>query len=322
MVRLVRAHLDARGWGRRGAGTGFTYVDEQGARIRDEDVVERLRALAVPPAWRDVWFSPNPRSHILATGTDGAGRRQYIYHPAWIEAQGAAKFARLPGLATALPQARARVRRDLRSDPGSRGRALAAGFRLVDTVGIRVGDARHTAVTGHRGLTTLAVSHATVAAETVTLDFPGKSGLHWHVSTTDHDLAVAVRSLTRGRSARARLLAHRDGRRWIPVRAAELNAYVRDVTGTDATTKDLRTLLGSATAARELARAGALDDPREQERAIRAAIVATADVLGNTPAVARASYVDPRVLELFRRGRVADAGREPAAAYLDLVEEA
>lgn len=322
MVRLVRARLDAPGWGRRGAGTGFVFLDERGARIGDDEVVARLRALAVPPAWRDVWFSPNPRSHILATGFDGAGRRQYIYHPAWTEAQGAAKFARLPDLARALPQARTRVRRDLRAEPGSRERALATGFRLIDTVGIRVGDARHTAVTGHRGLTTLAVRHATISADTVTLDFPGKSGLHWHVSTTDGDLAVAVRSLTRGRSARARLLAHRVGRGWRPVRASELNAYVREVTETDATTKDLRTLLGSATAARELARTGVLEDPREQERAIRAAVVATADVLGNTPAVARASYVDPRVLELFRHGTVADANREPAAAYLALVEAA
>ena len=319
MARLVRADLRAPGWGRRGAGKGFFYVDSEGDRISDPETVTRLDGLAIPPAWTDVWIAPDPRSHVLVTGVDGAGRRQYIYHPAWIEAHDAEKFARLPDLAASLPRARRRVRRDLGAEPASRERALAVGFRLVDTVGIRVGDARHTVVPGHRGLTTLDVRHATVDADTVTLDFPGKSGMHWHVSATDHDLAVAVRSLQRDRSARARLVAYRDGRRWRPLRSAELNAYVREVTGTDATTKDLRTLLGSATAAHELALTGPVEDPRDQERAIRDAVRLTADVLGNTPAVARASYVDPLVLDAYRCGEVADAHREIAAAYLDLV---
>ena len=321
MPRLVRADLAPRAWGRRRAGTGFFYVDEEGRRISDADEVARLDALAVTPAWRDVRLAPDPRTHVLATGVDEAGRRQYVYHPAWVEARGAEKFARLVDLAAALPRARPRVRGDLRAAPGSRGRALAVGFRLVDTVGIRVGDARHTVVTGHRGLTTLDVRHASVAGDTVTLDFPGKGGIPWHVSAEDHDLAVAVRSLRRGRSGRARLVAHRDGRRWRPLRAAELNAYVREVTGVDATTKDLRTLLGSATAAHELALTGVLTDPRDQERAVRDAVRLTADVLGNTPAVARASYVDPRVLDAFRRGEIADPRREIAAAYLDLVRD-
>lgn len=319
-AKVVRADRSEPGWTRRRTGHGFAYLDQDGSPLPDDET-RRLAELAVPPAWEDVWFAPNPRSHILATGIDAAGRRQYIYHPDWIASQDRTKHERVLDLAAALPSARGRVTRDLHAAPGSMARALAVAVRLVDATYVRVGDDRHTATTGHRGLTTLLCRHVDVRGDEVTLDFRGKSAQQWHVSTRDHDLAVAVRSLRKGRSDRARFLAHHEQRAWTALHARDVNAYVREITGTTCTTKDFRTLHGSVVAAQELARAGWSPVQAERDRAVREAIVRTAERLGNTPAVARASYVDPIVLTLFHDGTVIDLRRDGVAAYLSLVRE-
>ena len=315
---LVRSDPSGPGWTRRRAGRGVVYLDEDGRRISDPDVVARLAALVVPPAWEHVWFAPDPRSHILATGIDAAGRRQYLYHPDWVAEHDRAKHERTLELAAALPRVRRRVSRDLRAAPGSLDRALAVAVRLVDSTYLRVGDERHTATTGNRGLTTLLCRHVSVQGDEVTLEFRGKSGQPWHTGTTGHDLAVAVRSLVDGRSPRARLLAWRDGRAWRPVRAAEVNRYVQAASGTSCTSKDFRTLHGSIIAARELARIGWSPVERERERAIRAAVVATSEALGNTPAVARSSYIDPAILDRYHAGTLIDLRRRGSTAYLAL----
>lgn len=316
---LVRARTSGPGWTRRRAGRGFVYLDEDGTRIDDPEVVERLKALVLPPAWRDVWFAPDPRSHILATGVDDAGRRQYVYHPRWVEAHDRAKHARTLELAERLPQVRRRVTRDLRAEPGSLERALAVAVRLVDSTHLRVGSERHTAATGNRGLTTLLCEHVRVEEGVVTLEFRGKSGQVWHTRTVDEDLADAVASLLERRSPRARLLARREGRSWRPVRASDVNRYIQEISGTACTAKDFRTLHGSIIAARELARIGWSPDERERTRTVRAAVVRTSELLGNTPAVAKSSYIDPAILDRFHASELIDLHRGDANAYLTLM---
>lgn len=317
---LVRADTSGPGWTRRRAGRGFVYLDEAGARISDPEVVARLKALVLPPAWQDVWLAPDPRSHVLATGLDEAGRRQYVYHPAWIAAHDRAKHARTLELAERLPQVRRRVTRDLHAEAGSLERALAVAVRLVDSTYLRVGGERHTAATGNRGLTTLLCQHVRVDGDEVTLEFRGKSAQIWHTRTVDEDLADAVGSLLERRSPRARLLARRDGRSWRPVRAADVNRYLQEISGTSCTSKDFRTLHGSIIAARELARIGWSPDERERTRAVRAAVVRTSELLGNTPAVARGSYIDPAILDRFHANELIDLRRGDAGAYLALMQ--
>lgn len=294
------------------AGTGFTYKDAAGHVIRDPELRARIDRLAIPPAWTDVWIAPYPNGHIQATGVDAAGRTQYIYHPTWREQKDRIKFDRALSLAESLPAARGRVTRDLRSEGATRERALAAGFRMLDTGSLRVGSERYAQEHGSHGLTTLLCSHATVSGDTVALSFPGKSGQEWSSAIKDEDLAAFVRLLKR-RGGKARLLAWKDGNTWRPVAAEEINTYVRERTGGEFTAKDFRTLHGSVAAAVALAKAGAQPTPTARKRVVAQVMRDVADVLGNTPAVARSSYVDPRLVDRFDRGRTIDPARTSAA---------
>ena len=273
---------------------------------------ERIAALAIPPAWTDVWIAPYANGHVQATGVDVAGRRQYLYHDAWRTQKDGLKFGRALELAATLPATRRGVTIDLRRDDLSRERVLAGAFRMLDTGSLRVGSERYAAEHGSFGLSTLLCAHATVTGEdTVALRFPGKSGQRWESDIRDPDLAALLVRLKR-RGGRARLLAWQDEAGWHPLSAAEINDDVRERTGGEFSAKDFRTLHGTSAAAISLARTGPQETAAERKRAILNAVRDAADVLGNTPAVARGSYVDPRLLDAFESGVTIDRDRTAA----------
>jgi len=318
MPNLVRARpYDDPGFRRLGAGTGFRYVDAKG-RPPGPRHLARIQALVIPPAWQDVWISARPDGHIQAVGIDDAGRRQYLYHPDWTAGRDRGKFARALALAEALPRARARVTTSLHRDALDRERVLAVVFRLLDDAAPRIGSERYLAAHGSRGLTTLQRRDAAVEASVVSFSFPGKSGKRQLLEIDDADLAAVIELLATGRP-RSPLLAWQRGGRRVPLTPTEVNAYVRSLTGGRFTAKDFRTLRGTILAAEALARIGTVDTKTDLKRAEVLAVRATAEALGNTPAVARGSYIDPRVFARYRDGHLLDLSRTPESAIRALM---
>ncbi|WP_426595133.1 DNA topoisomerase IB [Cellulomonas sp. McL0617] len=316
MVRLRRVRIDAPGWSRRRAGRGFLYLDLARGRITDAESLDRIRALAIPPAWREVWISPWPHGHIQAAGLDDAERRQYLYHQQWRVRRDRLKHDRVLEIAARLPAARRRVRHDLRLDGMPREKVLALAFRLLDLAYLRVGGEGYAVRHGSYGLATLLRSHVTVHADDrIHLHFPAKSGQLRDTVVDDEDVATVIRSLKRRSDDGEELLAWREADAWHDVTSADVGAYVKELLGPDATPKDFRTWHATVLAARGLAAAG---PPPASERARRTVVTAVvrdvADELGNTPAVCRASYIDPRVIDLWEHGRSIPLTRSQAAA--------
>ncbi|TAJ47462.1 MAG: DNA topoisomerase IB [Herbiconiux sp.] len=309
MPRLRRSDSSGRGIRRIRSGKGFTYRDDAGETVRDPELRTRIEHLAIPPAWTDVWIAPYANGHVQATGVDAAGRRQYIYHPTWREQKDRIKYDRALALAESLPAARRQVTMHLREEGYTRNRILAAGFRMLDTGSLRVGSERYAQEHGSYGLTTLLCAYATTSGAAVHLAFPAKSGQEWDSEIVDADLATLVRSLKR-RGANARLLSWKDERGvWHPVDAEEINAYVRERTGGDFTAKDFRTLHGTLAAAVSLAKHGTETKKSARAKALAQAMRDAAGVLGNTPTIAKTSYVDPRVVDHYAAGEVIDPAR-------------
>ncbi|MGW9412695.1 DNA topoisomerase IB [Arthrobacter cupressi] len=307
MPRLRRSDPSLPGIRRRRAGRGFSYRDAGGSPVSDADL-ERIRALVIPPAWCQVWICPFANGHIQATGLDDAGRLQYLYHPLWREKRDVEKFTRAALLGQAMPRLRRTAARHLRESRSPRTRALAAAVRLIDLGALRVGDENYRKQNGSYGLTTLRCRHVTVQGESLHLNFPGKSGQLWECTLQDRPLAAFLAPLA-CRAADAPLLAFEEDDRWIAVDPGMLNDYIRRAAGEDFTAKDLRTWKGTLTAAQTLARTPA-DVP--ERKALAKAFEETAALLGNTVAVARDAYVDPRVVDAYldgslRRVRVAEA---------------
>ena len=318
MAALIRVVPDVdKGLRRVRSGSGFRYLDSSGEPVAEADR-ERIRDLVIPPAWRDVWIAADPLAHIQAVGTDEAGRRQYLYHPLWRAGRDRRKFARALELAAALPAARGRVTRGLGTDGLTRERVLAAAFRLLDDAALRIGSERYLVRHGSRGLTTLRRRDVRIDGDDVALSFPAKSGQRAAIEITDAVLAQTLRDLSVG-DDRAPLLAYRKGRRRVRITPSEVNAYLREVTGGEFTAKDFRTLHGTIIAADALARIGPLDTASERGRAERLAVQATAKALGNTLAVARGSYIDPRVFRLYGRGLTLDLDVAPETAIRRLL---
>ena len=305
---------------RRGRGFGYVHTDG-GTAGRAERA--RIAELAVPPAWEDVWIADAPNAHILAVGVDAAGRRQYLYHPVWREKQDAEKFLRMTALAEVLPAARRTVQRDLALEELPRERVLAAAFRTLDLGAIRIGSEESLAGFRSRGLTTLLVRNAKLdPPETVRFRFRAKGGIAQDLRVSDAALATFV-ELNAERSAAARLYAWSEGRRMRAALASDVNEDIRSRTGGDFTAKDFRTLRGTIAAADRLAELGVEGTVRARGRAIRDAIERASEVLGNTPTIAKASYVDPRVVAAYEHGRTISlrGGRETALLGL-LVDDA
>ena len=318
MARLVRVRpYEDPGFRRVRSGSGFRFVDHTGAAVPEREA-DRARGLVIPPAWREVWIAREPNAHIQAVGTDEAGRRQYTYHADWSKRQDKGKYARALQLAEALPRARARVTQSLRRSDVDRERVLAVSFRLLDQVAPRVGNARYFVSNGSRGLTTLQRRDATVEGDLIRLSFPAKSGKRAELSLKDAEVAALMTELATGRS-RAALLSYRRGRRRVPLTPGDVNAYVRSLTGGPFSAKDFRTLRGTILAAEALAEAGVATTKNERKRVELAAVRAAAAALGNTPAVARSSYIDPRVFTLYRRGHTMELGGSKDAAIRRLI---
>jgi len=306
MPRLRRSNLQAPGLGRVRHGRGYSIRDARGKKVDDQEIRDRVDTLAIPPAWTDVWIAPYANSHIQATGVDEAGRRQYIYHSYWREKKDKAKFDRALLLAESLPNARRAVTTDLRSEGMTRTRVLAGAFRMLDTGSLRVGSERYTETNGSHGLSTLLCAHARVSGTTVTLKFPAKSRQQWSSEITDVDLAALLAALKR-RGPTARLLAYKDDAgTWHPISAEEINEYLREKTGGEFSAKDFRTLRGTVAAAVSLAKRGPAKSSTARSRALAQAMRDAAGTLGNTPSIAKKSYVDPRVVAKYRHGHTID----------------
>ena len=307
-MRLRHSKTGGKGYRRVRRGRGFSYTGPDGSTLRDPDLKDRFEALAIPPAWDDVWISPYENGHILAVGYDAAHRKQYIYHPVWREKKDRLKFDRALQLAESLPTARRQVTMHLRQSGATRERALAAAFRMLDTGSLRVGSRRYEEANGSHGLTTLLCSHVRVRGATVELRFPAKSNKSWESDITDPDLAAFVKVLKR-RGPTAHLLAYKEDGVWHALSAGDVNDYVRERTGGSFTAKDFRTLHGTAAAALSLARQGTEATRSRRQRVIAQAMRDTAAILSNTPSIARASYVDPRVIDRYESGETIDPGR-------------
>jgi DNA topoisomerase I len=310
MAALRRVDRTAPGYTRRRHGRGFVYLDEAGSPIRDERL-DRIRSLAIPPAWVDVWICPDERGHLQATGVDSAGRLQYLYHPDWRTQRDRAKFERIEGFAEALPAVRERVRRDIRRRGFPRERVLACAIRLLDRGLFRVGTEDYVS-NGAFGLATLRREHVVVRRAVVEFDFVGKAGKRHVLEITDPEVLKVMRALRRRRADPTdELLVWEDGRTWRTVRAADINAYLKESSGQDYSAKDFRTWHATVLAATALAEHGVERSQRASKRAIRSAAEVVSDHLGNTPAVARRSYIDPRVIARYLDGEVIDLALLP-----------
>ncbi len=268
------------------------------------DDVARCRQLVIPPAWTEVWICPAPNGHIQAVGTDDAGRRQYLYHPACRALRDKAKHDRVLTVASRLPRARATVAEHLALEGMPRERALGVAFRLLDLGFFRVGGEQYVEDNGSYGLATIEKRHVHIAGDEVVFDYPAKSGRERLVAVADAAVIAAISTLRSRRGGGSELLAYKDDGRWRDVTSADINAYVKAVVGGEVSTKDFRTWHGTVLAAIALAeRAGDVGSPTRRKKAVRAAIVDVSEYLGNTPAVARGSYVDPRLIDAFEQGQ-------------------
>jgi DNA topoisomerase IB len=336
-MRLRRADPSAPGITRRRAGKGFTYVAPDGRRIADASTRARIEALVIPPAWQDVWISPWENGHLQATGLDAAGRRQYLYHPEWRIRQDRQKFAEMGRFGRTLPHLRERVRLDLEGGGAlTRERVLACAVRLLDTGFFRVGSEDYAVRNETYGLATMRKEHVTVRRDgTMVFKYAAKHGKRQVHGIVDRATLDVVGRLKRRRGGNPELLAYKEGRVWRDVKSADINAYLRDATGEEFSAKDFRTWNATVLAAIAVAVALEVADSRaRRKRAIARAVNEVAQYLGNTPTVARASYIDPRVFDAYNVGRtippelLAGAQGMPhhdpdvQQAVLDLIDEA
>lgn len=287
---------------RRRRGRGFSYLDEQGMPIRDEEALDRIASLAIPPAWRDVWICPQANGHLQAVGTDDAGRRQYLYHPVWRAHRDREKFENMLAFGRRLPTVRKSVRGLLRRDGLSRERVLAGAVGLLDRGLFRVGSEEYTDENGSYGLATLERRHVGLTGKSIVFDYEGKTGKQQTREVVDPALVRLAGELMRIRRRDPRFLAYRRGGRLVDVRAGDINEFVKELAGNGFSAKDFRTWHATVLAAVSLAVAHSSEGPSRRKRAVVEAIRETSDSLGNTPAVCRASYIDPRVFDRFTAG--------------------
>jgi len=306
MTRLRRADCSGPGITRRRAGGGFAYHDSTtGERIGDLETLERIGELGIPPAWKDVWVCPFPNGHLQATGIDAAGRKQYRYHDAWRTRRDAEKFDEMTRFAKVLPKLREQVEADLAAtDQLTRERVLACAIRLLDRGFFRVGTEEYTE---SFGLATIRKRHVRIEDDQMVFDYTAKSGQRRIQGIVDPLAQDIVCTLKQRRGGGPELLAYKHGRQWRDLRSDDINDYLKEKTGGDFSAKDFRTWSATVIAALALAVSGpAFGSKTSRQRAITRAIKETAHYLGNTPAVCRASYIDPRVFDAYRGGLVLD----------------
>jgi DNA topoisomerase-1 len=302
--RLRRSDCSDPGLRRQKRGRGFVYLDEDSDPIRDPAELERVRGLAIPPAWREVWICPDPLGHLQATGIDAAGRKQYLYHPRWRENRDRQKFEKMVRFGASLPKMRRRVRADLeRGNEPTHRRVLACAVRLLDVGVFRIGSEEYADDEGGYGLATIRKEHVTLNGDGASFDYLAKGG-NRRVQVIHDPLTIElIRALKRRRGGDPQLLAYRDGRRWRGLRSEEINDYLKEMLGEDFSAKDFRTWNATVMASVSLATAGRNAATKTaRKRAVDRSVRAVAELLGNTPAVARRAYIDPRVFDRYLSG--------------------
>jgi DNA topoisomerase-1 len=308
---------------RKRAGTGFSYVDADGRTIKDKATLARIRSLAIPPAYTDVWICPSATGHIQATGRDARGRKQYRYHPKWREVRDETKFGRMTAFSEALPRLRRQVEKDLARPGLPREKVLATVVRLLECTGIRVGNEEYAKANQSFGLTTLRDRHVEISGSTLRFEFRGKSGKSHQVSLSDRRLARIVARCQAVPGAELFQYLDDDGNR-VAIGSGDVNDYLRTITGEDYTANDFRTWAGTLQAVSALESVGPAANLREAKSAILKAIDAVAERLNNTRAVCRKYYIHPAVLDRYEAGTLHQAlanGRAKRSARPDLDAE-
>ena len=304
MPRMRKSDCHAPGIRRRRRGRGFSYAWASGEAVTDPEVLERIAKLVIPPAWNDVWICPWPHGHIQAVGTDKAGRRQYRYHDAWRVQRDREKFERVLHFGQALPRLRSVVERDIAADGVPESRALAGAVRLLDLGFFRIGGEQYAKEHETFGVATLLRQHVTLNKGVMVFDYPAKGSIRRIVTVEDPTTFALIRTLKRRRGGSDHLLAYKSRGRWADIRSDDVNRFIRETADGDFSAKDFRTWSATVLGAVELARVA--DSGSESKTACqkgaRCAIKAVSDYLGNTPAVARTSYIDPRIIDRFDGG--------------------
>ena len=333
--RLRRVDCTGPGLRRRRHGRGFLYLDPDGKRIEEPEALQRIHELVIPPAWEDVWICPYPGGHIQATGIDAAGRKQYLYHPRWRARRDQRKFDDMIRFARLLPALRERVEEELGRGDMSREHVLACAVRLLDRGFFRVGGEDYAVTNRSFGLATMLKRHVRLRGDVLLFDYPSKHAKRRVQAVVDPLVADVIARLKARSGGGPELLAYKRGRRWVDVRSEDINEYLKEATGHDISAKDFRTWGATVLAAVALAVSGEVPPTTSaRKRAITRAVKEVAHYLGNTPAVARASYIDPRVFDCYNDGRTighalplaAENGDAPAIqgpieeAVLDLID--
>jgi DNA topoisomerase I len=318
MPRLRRSSSDEPGHTRRKAGKGFAYTDAGGAPVRDPETLDRIRALALPPAWTDVWICAHANGHLQATGTDAAGRRQYRYHDDWTAKRAGLKFDRMLDFAKVLPDTRqACAQLFEQEEQPTRDLVLSAAIRLLDLGLFRVGGETYAAQNESYGLATVRRDHVRVKGDRIGFEYPAKSGVLRCTEITSAPIAELVRRLKARRGGGPELLAYKADGRWRDVTSTDINLRLKDLAGSDYSAKDFRTwnatVLGGVALAARVEDAGRKVAPTRVRRAEAAAVREVAEVMGNTPAVCRSSYIDPRLFDRFRSGSVVEVDADDVA---------
>jgi DNA topoisomerase I len=339
MPRLRRADCSIPGIVRRRRGRGFEYIDQSSnEKIDDPEMLERIRELVIPPAWGEVWICPDPYGHIQAVGTDAAGRKQYMYHRRWRERRDAQKFNDMLDFARRLPALRKICAADLRADGMPIERACACATRLFDLGFFRIGTESYAEINQTYGVATMHKRHVRIKGDELVFDFPAKNSQRRIQSIVDSEVREVIKVLKKRRGGGPELLAYKNGGQWHDLRSSDINEYIKEGTGGDFSAKDFRTWHATVLASVALAVSGGAAGSRTaRKRAVSRAVKEVAHYLGNTPAVARASYIDPRVFDRYRggwtiSGALDDLGEEGVfgrpstqgaieAAVIDLLED-
>lgn len=310
---LTRSDPHSRGITRAADGRGFRYLDPDGSQVRDAATLQRIAALAIPPAWGGVWISPDPLGHIQAIGVDSRGRTQYRYHELWREQRDAQKFAHMLRFAAALPGLRTATVHDLGSRGLGRDQVAAGAVRLLDLGLFRIGGERYAELDHHYGATTLRKQDVKVTRDGVTFDYIAKEGKRRTITVTDPAVRSAVRALIRSKSESDALFCFADSGGWRPLRSHEVSSYIATRAGGHYTAKEFRTWNATVLMALLLANADPAPTERGRVRVVSGAVRGVADWLGDTPTVARASYIDPRLISRYTAdGQLVDIPRLPA----------
>ena len=313
---LIYVHDDDPGISRIKAGTGFDYADAKGRPVTDMRTLDRIRALAVPPAYRDVWVCGSARGHIQATGRDERGRKQYRYHETWAAARAETKFARMAAFGRALPALRGKVDHDLQKRGLPREKVVATVVRLLETTMIRVGNDQYAKQNKSFGLTTLRNRHMRLHGSEVEFEFKGKSGVQHKTSVRDRRLSRVIRSIQELPGQRLFQYVDENGER-CAVESEDVNAYLGEATGEHFTAKDFRTWAGTLAAVKALSMHPAPHSEREAKKTVTLCVKATAGLLGNTPAVCRSAYIHPAVVRAFIDRRLPEVFAEKEGEELE-----